>query len=106
MDTALSHGDFAGDRPYLISGTDELLQRAYIRLQCPLGGFSFDPTLGSRLHEIVGIGPEADRLALSYAQDALRELPAVDAVSAHVDAEEVVITVQCSGASYAVSVAL
>ena len=55
MDTALAGGDFslgANGLPRGISGEEELLQRAAIRLRVPLGRFAFQPTLGSRLYTL------------------------------------------------------
>ena len=53
MDTLLKNGDFALDAkglPYLAAGLDELLQRAYLRLQIPKGEFVYDPSMGNRAH--------------------------------------------------------
>ena len=55
MDTALINGDFkvsSNGRPEQIDGTQELLQRAAIRLNVPLGSFVYDAQLGSRLHSL------------------------------------------------------
>ena len=56
MDTALANGDFQLDsngRPKQIGGVQELLQRAMIRLNVPLGSFAYDTALGSRLQTLV-----------------------------------------------------
>lgn len=85
MDTALKDGGFsaaANGRPYRIGGTDEIFQRARIRLTVPLGSFCFDPALGSRLHTLTGDEPDPDAAALLYAQEALRPLSGIAAVSA------------------------
>lgn len=82
MDTALKDGGFcaaANGRPYRIGGTNEIFQRAKIRLTVPLGSFCFDPALGSRLHTLTGEEPDPDAAALLYAQEALRPLSGVAA---------------------------
>lgn len=52
MDTAIQNGDFlrdAGGRLRSLDGREELLQRAYLRLQARRGAFPYDPQLGSRI---------------------------------------------------------
>jgi hypothetical protein len=85
MDTKLENGDFAlgsNGRPMAVSGVEELLQRAKIRLTVPLGSFACNPELGSRLWTLTGNEPDRDARALSMAQDALRLLPQLEAQSA------------------------
>lgn len=48
----------------------------------PLGGFSYDPELGSRLHELKDGNPGSGERAQALAQEALRRLPQVTAESA------------------------
>lgn len=84
-DTAIGNGDFlpgSNGRPEQISGTRELFQRAAILLTVPLGKFSYDPELGSRLYELKGESSDPSGRALSLAQEALRGLPQVTAESA------------------------
>ncbi|NLG92314.1 MAG: histidine kinase [Clostridiales bacterium] len=85
MDTALKNGDFLlgpNGRPKQISGEQEFLQRAAIRLKIPLGSFAYDPQLGSRLHELKAGGSGLNEKAITMAQEALRPLPQVTVESA------------------------
>lgn len=80
MDTALKNGDFElgpNGRPKSVGGVRELFQRAEIRLRVPLGGFVYDPLLGSRLRGLDPADPELEAKALAAAQETLRPLPAV-----------------------------
>lgn len=77
MDTALKNGDFhlgSNGRPARISGEQELLQRAMIRLNVPLGSFDYDAALGSRLHTLKTDDAGFSEKAVSMAQEALRQL--------------------------------
>ena len=76
MDTLLENMDHAtgsDGRPVTITGLRALAQRLLIRLSVRAGSFAPDPTLGSWLHKLPPAlaGPERDRLALHYAQQAL-----------------------------------
>lgn len=87
MDTMLAGGDQYRDArglPAAITGIQELIQRALIRLTVRKGSFALDPELGSELRRLRGGPSEAlDRAALSYAQEALAPLSGqVSAVSA------------------------
>lgn len=85
MDAALSDGDFAraaNGRPYLIGGTEELFQRAAIRLTVPAGRFCYDAPLGSRLFLLTGEEPDAGAAVLALAQEAVRAVPGVTALRA------------------------
>ncbi len=78
MDTALMNGDFmlgCNRRPKQIGGVQELLQRAAIRLNVPLGGFVYDAELGSRLHNLKTGEDDLNAKALAMAQEALKPLP-------------------------------
>lgn len=103
MDTALQNGDFAraaNGRPYQISGTEEMFQRAYIRLTVPAGRFCYDPSLGSRLNTLTGNEPDPDVKALSLAQEALRTIPEISVQSAHYEKTAppaVQVTLSCGG---------
>lgn len=80
MDTALENGDFRlglNGRPERISGEQELLQRAMIRLNVPLGSFDYDAALGSRLHTLKTDDADFNEKAVAMAQEALRQLAEV-----------------------------
>lgn len=84
-DTAIADGDFlpgSNGRPERITGARELFQRAAILLTVPLGGFAYDPKLGSRLRELKGESSDPAGRALALSQEALRRLPQVSAESA------------------------
>lgn len=72
MDPALdpTTGGYAGTR------TTTLSNAVYLRLQTPLGSYWADPTLGSRLHELMREKDLARvySLAKQYAEQALRPL--------------------------------
>ncbi|MGX8711531.1 MAG: histidine kinase [bacterium] len=102
MDTALIEGDFlpgSNGRPKQIGGARELLQRAAVRLTVPLGGFVYDPSLGSRLYELKPGGSGLNEKALALAQEALRALPQVTVERAECsgDPPAAVITLSCGG---------
>lgn len=85
MDLKISGGDFVLDgtgRPVPVRGTDELFQRAEIRLSVPLGAFPCNPKLGSRLHTLTEETPLLDEKALSMAREALRGMPQATASGA------------------------
>lgn len=99
MDTALSNGDFSpgsNGLPRQLSGTQELFQRAMIRLSVPLGNLDYDAALGSRLH---GLNPsDADFLAkaAAAAQEALCPLPGITAKNVRVSSQSPpTVTVTC-----------
>ena len=76
MDTLLENMDHAkgpDGHPVTITGLRALAQRLLIRLSVRVGSFAPDPGLGSQLHKLplALAGPERDRLALHYAQQAL-----------------------------------
>ncbi len=77
MDTLLSSGDIALDargRPTVISGVDELLQRALIRLTVKKGSFVYDPELGSRLYTLRAGSVNLQETAESMVREALSPL--------------------------------
>lgn len=92
MDTLLVNGDFQTDsfgHPVTVSGNQELLQRALIRLSVKRGAFAPDPSLGSRFDRLSApYGKKLDEEALLYAREALMELPEVQVLSARVTAQE------------------
>ena len=65
-------GDYAGVL------TDTIANAIYLRLMTPLGSYWADPTLGSRLHELVRQKdlPQVGVLARQYAEQALAPLVA------------------------------
>lgn len=84
MDVALKNGDFetgTNGFPVLLDGTEELLQRAAVRLTVPRGTFGYNPGLGSRLWGLDPGAPGFGEAALFAAQEALLLLPQVRAQS-------------------------
>jgi hypothetical protein len=84
LDTLLVNGDFApgsNGLPRPVIGTRELFQRAMIRLNVPFGAFDYDASLGSRLHGLNPADTGFETQALAAAQEALRPLTGVSAVS-------------------------
>lgn len=74
MDSKLYNGDHAVDKrgfPVSVSGAEELLQRALIRLTVPKGSFARDQSLGSELYRLRGSGQPASLAAAAYVQEAL-----------------------------------
>jgi phage gp46-like protein len=98
VDTALEDGDFRLDsngRPKQIGGVQELLQRAMIRLNVPLGSFAYDTALGSRLHTLQTDDVSCSTKAIAMAQEALRQLPEVTVEGANCSTQEPgIITIQ------------
>ena len=91
MDTAIAAGDIAlgaNGLPRIIRAEDELLQRAAIRLRVPLGGFAYQPELGSRLRALTPGEADNDANALAMAQEALKALPQVRVERAVCSGEE------------------
>ncbi|QOK91582.1 hypothetical protein HF908_08885 [Ralstonia pseudosolanacearum] len=72
MDKALDPltGDYSGEV------IDHLGNAVYVRLETPLGGWWGNPNLGSRLHELKREKdvPRIRKLAMQYAEDALKPL--------------------------------
>lgn len=90
MEPLLSGGDFRMDafgHPVTISGAQELLQRVLIRLSVKRGAFRLDPSLGSNLY-LLKVTKSLDRDALTYAKEALIDIPDIRVLSAHVELEE------------------
>ena len=98
MDTALANGDFQLDsngRPKQICGVQELLQRAIIRLNVPLGSLAYDTALGSRLHTLQTDDVNCSTKAIAMAQEALWQLPELTVEGAGCSAQEPgIITIQ------------
>lgn len=72
MDILLQDRDHAAANGCLqtLTGPAEAIQRLLIRLSVRKGTFLPDPNLGSELYKLVP-GPDADALALHFAQQAL-----------------------------------
>ena len=101
MDTLLAGGDHSTDArglPRRITGTQELIQRALIRLQVKKGSFALDPSLGSELHKLRRSGSETNnRLAMGYVQEALAPLQGVSVESVRCSlsgSEDLLVTVE------------
>ncbi|HIS69193.1 MAG TPA: histidine kinase [Candidatus Gallacutalibacter stercoravium] len=96
MDVALVQGDIARDErglPYLLQGDQELLQRAYIRLQGHRGQFVYDRELGSDLY-LISAENGADQQAIILARQALGGLAQVTGAQVVQGAQNTEITVQ------------
>ena len=100
------HGDHQQNRqgfPVLISGAEELFQRACIRLTVPLGRFIPDKNLGSRLYTLGRAAPEQrQELALEYAREALIGMEDIRVVSARIfsgedQAIEIIFSLEYAG---------
>ena len=102
MDTLLSYGDHATDVrgiPISISGPEELMQRALLRLGIRRGSFEYDRSLGSELYRLSRDTSSATRRAAqSYVQEALIPLPelTVGDVDYNIEGERMLISVQLS----------
>lgn len=88
MDTALSNGDFLKNSkgmPVMIDGTNELLQRALIRMTVKKGSFTYDKELGSELYKLKTSYKNDDILkekVLIYIKEALLPMKEVSVVDA------------------------
>ncbi len=85
MTVKLENGVYAlgpGGRPEEISGLDELLQNAALRLTIPKGSFPYGREFGSRLDRLDRQEEHAAEQAVSLANEALLDLPGVSAESA------------------------
>ena len=77
MDLLIQEADIALDargRPTEISGVDELLQRALIRLIVKKGTFAYDSGLGSRLYTLRAGGQDVRGEAEAMVREALAEM--------------------------------
>lgn len=77
MDTAISKGDFLLDSsglPISISGVQEILQRAIIRLTAKKGSFIYDTNLGSDLYKLKAGAANVKSDALNMVKEALKPL--------------------------------
>lgn len=85
MDTAIANGDWAVNAngiPIAVSGLQEQLQRAFIRLSVKQGSFAYDPLFGSHLYTLKPTDSNLNERALSMAQEALKDMPQVTVQSA------------------------
>ena len=106
MDTLLYGGDFAKDArgyPVLVSGVQELLQQALIRLKVKKGSFVYDPELGSELHTLQPGGSDLSAQALRLAREALKQMGSIQVQQAAVrrverpENLEIVVTLKAVG---------
>lgn len=116
MDTLLVGGDHYRDSrglPVAVTGDEELIQRALIRLGVRRGAFPADPGLGSELHKLRespgAPGLSLDRIARSYVQEALApmtELAVQDVAVTRPEADclLVAVTVSVRGTRYPLEV--
>lgn len=77
MDTAINNGDFLlgyDGLPMSISGVQEILQRALIRLTVKKGSFIFDTNLGSNLYKLKAGSRNIKNEALSIVKEALEPM--------------------------------
>lgn len=105
MDCLLKDGEFVLDhrgRPILISGDEELAQRAMIRLAVKRGSLPFDPSFGSRLFRLrrMESQKQMQQEALSAVRDALAPIGELKVLSADCsyDAQNSRLTVQVRAA--------
>jgi phage gp46-like protein len=92
-----------------IAGEQELLQRAMIRLNVPLGGFDYDAELGSRLHTLKTDDADFSEKAVAMAQEALRQLAEVTVAGVRRPADQpgtVMIQVSYNGKTEEIEVKL
>ena len=101
MDILLKNGDHARDGrglPRQLEGLSEYLQQALIRLSVRKGSLARDPDLGSELYRLATARTEwRDRLAMSYAQEALapiRELTVLSARCGRAGADVLTVAVE------------
>ena len=77
MDTAINKGDFLLDSsglPISISGVQEILQRAIIRLTVRKGSFVYDTDLGSNLYKLKAGSANIKSEALNMLKEALKPM--------------------------------
>ena len=94
MDTAIQNGDFlrsAGGLPVTVCGREELLQRAYLRLQSKRGAFPYDPQLGSRI-PLVPLGKLTAEAAMAFVEESLGDDPSLTVTDTTVTKAGVTVT--------------
>ncbi|MDD4808207.1 MAG: hypothetical protein PHU30_06915 [Oscillospiraceae bacterium] len=113
MDVLLKDGDMVLDHrgmPVRIEGNRELAQQAVIRLAVKRGSLPYDPSFGSRLHQIRRFGSQKqmEQEALAAVREALAPMQKLRVLSAgcQYDAENSRLTVQVQAAAGAVPLAL
>lgn len=80
MDTAINNGDFLLDSrnlPFTISGVEEILQRALMRLTIKKGSFIYDPNIGSKLYTLKASSGNIQAKALCLVREALSDMTQV-----------------------------
>lgn len=109
MDILLVNGDHYLDSrglPVTLTGEQEKIQQALIRLSIRRGTFPLDPELGGRLYLLQKArAQDLNRLALSYAADALASMKGVEVVDALVKSTqgqglEVTLSLRVEGKIY------
>lgn len=101
MDTAITNGDWAVNAngiPVVVSGLQEQLQRAFIRLKVKEGSFAYDSSLGSRLYTLKPNDGDLNTKAHSLVQEAIKDMPQTTVQS--------VVCVALPGGGFAVAVSL
>jgi phage gp46-like protein len=118
LDTLLAGGDHARNSrglPIKLTGDRELIQRALLRLCVRKGSFAEDPGLGSELYKLAQAramgAADMERLALSYAQEALLPMPQVSVAAVSFKKgirgggmPELAVTLKINGNHYALEV--
>lgn len=67
----------SGGIPRKVTGLEEALQNAALRLNLRRGSFPYGRRYGSRLHELTGNEEHVEERAVSIANEALLDLPGV-----------------------------
>ena len=92
------------NRPYAVTGREEIQQRLYIRLSAVKGGFLYDPALGSGLATMDMTQPDALLCAEAQARQALAEEIGAEVTGVSWDNQTLTVFVHWDGADYAVPV--
>ncbi len=103
MDTALDrNGEYAlrYEKPYMISGTEMLLQKAYLMLAVHRGSYIYDRSLGSDCFLIDREDEAADSRLLSIAREVLGGLPELEVIGAGFENGNAVVNVMLEGNAY------
>ena len=114
MERKLVNGDYTPDGNgglTVLSGTEELLQRALFRLTARRGAVPFLPELGSQLYRLPREKPSARQaLAIQYAAQALEEETELTVTGAALkdrsDGLELTVFMNCSGQPLAASLVI
>ena len=99
MDTSIKNGDFETDStglPIPIGGQQELMQRAWLRLQVPQGSFCYQPEFGSRLQSLDFSSMNLESESFDAALEALYPLPQVALESVEAVGKDGSVTFRCT----------